>query len=152
MSSELIPSDYPAFVADLKERIRAAQVRASLAVNREMVLLYWQIGHDLLARQQQEGWGAKVVERLSRDLRLAFPEMTGLSLRNLKYMRAFAQAWPDESIVQALLAQITWYHDIAIIEKIADLSQREWYIRQTIQNGWSRNVLVRQLCNRLLHN
>jgi predicted nuclease of restriction endonuclease-like (RecB) superfamily len=85
MASELIPSDYPAFVADLRERIRAAQVRASLAVNRELVLLYWQIGRELLSRQQQEGWGAKVVERLSRDLRLAFPEMTGLSSRNLKY-------------------------------------------------------------------
>lgn len=99
MASELIPSDYPAFVADLKERIRAAQVRASLAVNREIVLLYWQ----------------KVVERLSRDLRLAFPEMTGLSSRNLKDMCAFAQAWPDEAIVQQVVAQIPWGHNVRII-------------------------------------
>ena len=118
MASELIPSDYPAFIADLKERIRAAQVRASLSVNREMVLLYWQIGRDLLARQQQEGWGTKVVERLSRDLRLAFPEMTGLSSRNLKYMRAFAQAWPNEAIVQQAAAQLPWFHNCVLLDKV----------------------------------
>jgi len=149
MASELIPSDYPAFVADLKERIRAAQVRASLAVNRELVLLYWQIGRDLLARQQQEGWGAKIVERLSRDLRLAFPEMTGLSSRNLKYMRAFAQAWPDEAIVQQVVAQIPWGHNVRILDGTGAAAERLWYVRQTIQHGWSRNVLVHQIDSNL---
>jgi len=103
MASELVPSDYPAFVADLKERIRAAQVRASLAVNRELVLLYWQIGRDLLSRQQQEGWGAKVIDRLSRDLRLAFPNMKGFSPRNLVYMQTLARAYPDEALRNRLL-------------------------------------------------
>ena len=145
MASELIPSDYPAFVADLKERIRAAQVRASLAVNREMVLLYWQIGRDLLSRQQQEGWGAKVVERLSRDLRLAFPNMKGLSRTNLLYMRAFAAAYPDEAIVQQLAGQIPWFHNCTLLDKAKDPAEREWYMRQTIQHGWSRNVLVHQI-------
>jgi len=149
MTSELIPSDYPALVADLKERIRIAQVRASLAVNREMVLLYWQIGRELLSRQQQEGWGAKVVERLSRDLRLAFPEMTGLSSRNLKYMRAFAQAWPDEAIVQQVVAQIPWGHNVRLLDGTSNAAERLWYVRQTIQHGWSRNVLVHQIDSNL---
>src|SRR5437868_8134345 len=95
----LIPEGYDEFLRGLKERIRTAQVRAALAVNRELVLLYWQIGRDILARQQSAGWGSKVIDRLARDLKSAFPEMQGLSSRNLKYMRAFAEAWPDEAIV-----------------------------------------------------
>ncbi len=97
---------YDDFLRDLKTRIRTAQVKAALAVNRELVLLYWQIGHDVLVRQQEQGWGAKVIERLSHDLRIAFPEMGGFSPRNLKYMRAFAEAYPDEVIVQQDAAQI----------------------------------------------
>ncbi len=149
MASELIPSDYPAFVADLKERIRAAQVRASLAVNSELVLLYWQIGRELLSRQQQEGWGAKVVERLSRDLRAAFPQMKGLSRTNLLYMRAFAAAYPDEAIVQQLAGLIPWFHNCTLLDKVKDAVEREWYIRQTVQHGWSRNVLVHQIDSNL---
>jgi len=140
-----IPEGYEAFLGELKERIRTAQVRAALAVNRELVLLYWGIGRDILARQKQHGWGAKVVDRLAADLRKAFPEMSGFSPRNLKYMRAFAEAWPDEPIVQAPLAQITWYHNIALLEKLNGRQERLWYARQTIQSGWSRNVLVHQI-------
>src|SRR5436190_15817941 len=102
---------YDDFLRDLKERIRSAQVRAALAVNRELVLLYWQIGRDILARQQQRGWGARVIDRLAADLHQAFPEMQGFSRRNLKYMRAFAEAWPDEPIVQQAAAQIPWFHN-----------------------------------------
>src|SRR5438874_11659022 len=91
---------YDDFLRDLKERMRNAQVRAALAVNRELVLLYWQIGSNILVRQQQQGWGARVIDRLAADLRHAFPEVQGFSSRNLKYMRAFAEAWPDEQIVQ----------------------------------------------------
>jgi predicted nuclease of restriction endonuclease-like (RecB) superfamily len=140
-----LPEGYEPFLKDLKERIRTAQVRAALAVNRELVLLYWSIGRDILARQKQHGWGAKIIDRLAADLHTAFPEMTGLSPRNLKYMRAFAEAWPDEPIVQAALAQITWYHNIALVEKLNTPEERLWYARQTIQNGWSRNVLVHQI-------
>lgn len=104
------PAGYAAWLTELKIRIHTAQQRATLAVNRELVLLYWQIGRDILARQAEQGWGAKVIERLAEDLRLAFPEMKGFSPRNLKYMRAFAQAWPDEAIVQEALAQLPWYH------------------------------------------
>lgn len=148
-NESLILGGYPAFLSDLKERIRAAQIRAGLAVNRELVLLYWRIGSDILARQQGEGWGAKVIDRLSRDLRSAFPEMKGFSPRNLNYMRAFAEAWPDESIVQQAAAQIPWFHNCVILDKLADPKIREWYVRRTVEHGWSRNVLVLQIESRL---
>jgi predicted nuclease of restriction endonuclease-like (RecB) superfamily len=139
------PEGYEDFLRDLKQRIRTAQVRAVLAVNRELVLLYWQIGRDIVERQDRAGWGAKIIESLSADLRAAFPEMQGFSPRNLKYMKAFAETWPDLSLVQAALAQITWYHNIALLEKTKSAEERLWYARQTVQNGWSRNVLVLQI-------
>lgn len=139
------PDTYEAWVQSLKERIAGAQTRAALAVNRELVLLYWQLGREILDRQRRHGWGAKVVDRLARDLRHAVPDQKGFSPRNLKYMRAFAEAWPDEPFVQAPLAQITWYHNIAILEKVGDSERRAWYARQTIEQGWSRNVLVHQI-------
>ncbi|GET37921.1 protein of unknown function DUF1016 [Microseira wollei NIES-4236] len=110
---------YNDFLRDLKERISQTQVRAAIALNTELVLLYWQIGRDILTRQQQQGWGAKVINRLATDLRKAFPEMKGFSPRNLKYMRAFAETYPDEQFVQEVLAQITWYHNIALLEFFA---------------------------------
>ena len=91
------PVGYDDFFTELKERVRAAQVRASLAVNSELVLLYWHVGRDILDRQERHGWGAKVIDRLSIDLRDAYPEMAGLSSRNLKYMRALAAAWPGHA-------------------------------------------------------
>jgi cold shock CspA family protein len=112
-----LPAGYASFLDGLKARIRAAQVKAALAVNAELVLLYWRIGRDILVRQEKEGWGASVIDRLSADLRAAFPEMQGFSPRNLKYMRAFAAAWADEAIVQAPLAQLTWYHNLTLLEK-----------------------------------
>ena len=144
-----IGEDYAGFLRELKERIRSAQIRTALNVNRELVLLYWQIGREILMRQQADGWGTKVIERLSRDLRAAFPEMKGLSRTNLLYMQAFARAYPNESIVQQLVGQIPWGHNIRILDALDDPVRREWYIRQTIQNGWSRNVLVHQVESRL---
>ena len=139
------PAGYRKLLEDIKARIQIAQVRAGLAVNRELVLLYWSIGREILTRQDREGWGAKVIDSLARDLHRSFPEMKGLSPRNLKYMRAFAEAWPEEPIVQAALAQITWYHNLALLEKVAVKEERLWYAQQTIQHGWSRNVLVLQI-------
>jgi predicted nuclease of restriction endonuclease-like (RecB) superfamily len=109
------PEGYADWLAELKARIHGAQQRAIQTVNRELVLLYWQIGRDILARQALQGWGAKVIERLSQDLRIAFPEMQGFSPRNLKYMRAFAEAWPDDQFVQEVLAQLPWYHQLALL-------------------------------------
>lgn len=139
------PVGYADWLAELKQRIHAAQQRATLAVNRELVLLYWQIGQDILARQASQGWGSKVVDRLARDLRNAFPDMKGFSPRNLKYMRAFAEAWPDGEFVQAALAQLPWYHQLALLDKLQTAEERQWYAAQALENGWSRNVLVMQI-------
>lgn len=137
--------DYVKLLADLKERIRAARLRAALAVNAELILLYWSIGRDILARQGAAGWGAKVIDRLASDLKRDFPEMTGLSSRNLKYMRAFAEAFPDQEIVQRVIAQLPWGHTITLVEAIKDPEQRIWYARKASEHGWSRNVLVHQI-------
>ena len=145
MTEPIAADSYGQFLADLKGRIQTAQLRASLAVNRELVLLYWQIGRDILDRQERESWGSKVIDRLAADLKRAFPDMKGFSPRNLKYMRAFAEAWHEEAIVQAVLAQITWYHNLAIIEKLTSPEDRIWYAKATLQHGWSRNVLVHQI-------
>jgi predicted nuclease of restriction endonuclease-like (RecB) superfamily len=142
---EALPLGYAAFVDAIKDRIRSAQSRAAVAVNRELVLLYWHIGQEILTRQRQQGWGARVIDRLAADLRHAFPELKGFSARNLKYMRALAKAFPDELFVQEVLAQITWYHAITLLDKLRDPVDREWYIRKTIEHGWSRAVLVHQI-------
>lgn len=140
---------YDTFLTDIKRRIRTAQVKAALAVNHELILLYWRIGHDILTRQQQQGWGAKVIEQLSKDLRHEFPEMKGFSRTNLLYMRAFAEAYPDEQIVQQVVGQIPWGHNVRILDHVKDPQQRLWYIEKTIQNGWSRSVLEHQIESRL---
>ncbi len=139
------PEGYDDLLRDLKQRIRQAQVGAALAVNRELVLLYWQTGRVILARQLEQGWGSRVIDRLSADLRHAFPEMSGFSPRNLNYMRALAEAYPDEPFVQQVVAQIPWGHNVRILDHARNSIEREWYIRQTIQHGWSRNVLVHQM-------
>ena len=141
----LLPENYDVFFKDLKERIRTAQVKAALAVNQALILLYWQIGREILIQQQQEGWGSKVIDRLAKDLKREFPDISGFSSRNLKYMRAFAQAYPDEQIVQQAAAQIPWFHNCALLDKVKDPPERLWYIQQTIDNGWSRNILVLQI-------
>jgi len=145
MTLPIAAADYEAFLRAIKTRIQTARHHAALAVNRELVLLYWHIGHEIATRQHDQGWGAKVVDRLAADLRLAFPDMKGFSPRNLKYMRAFAQAYPDESIVQQAAAQLPWSHLCILLDKVKAPEEREWYIAQTVQNGWSRNVLVHQI-------
>ena len=140
-----IPEDYYDFLRELKGRISQAKVRAVISVNRELVLLYWQIGRDILNRQQQRGWGSKVIDNIAADLQKAFPEMKGFSPRNLKYMRSFSEAYPDEQFVQQVVAQIPWGHNLRILDAVKVPVEREWYIRQTIEQGWSRNVLVHQM-------
>ena len=144
-----IPAEYGPFLEDLKTRIRTAQMRAAVAVNSELVLLYWNIGRRILAAQEAQGWGAKIVDTLSSNLSRAFPEMKGFSPRNLKYMRAFAEAWPQESIVQQLAAQIPWFHNCTILDKVKEPAIRQWYTEQAVVNGWSRNVLELQIKSRL---
>jgi len=131
----LIPPDYAAWLAELKTTIRTARLKAGLAVNRELVLLYWRIGKEILERQSAQGWGAKVIDQLARDLRAEFSDMRGFSRTNLLYMRAFASAWPEEAIVHQFGGQIPWRHNCVIIDQVKDRPTREWYIRKTIENG-----------------
>lgn len=144
--NSLFPADnYDVFLKDLKTRIRQAQVKTAIAVNQELIILYWQIGQEILTRQQQEGWGAKVIDRLAKDLKREFPDMKGFSLRNLKYMRAFAEAYPDQAIVQRCAAQIPWRHNQVLIDKLNAQPERVWYAQQSLENGWSRDILVMQI-------
>lgn len=145
LSNSIFTQNYNQLLTQLKQRISNERIRTVLVANATMVLLYWDIGQIILERQKQEGWGTKVIDRLASDLGKAFPDMKGLSPRNLKYMRAFAEAWPKREIVQAVLAQITWYHNIALIEKLDDPETRLWYANKTILNGWSRNILIMQI-------
>ncbi|MEW6776590.1 MAG: PDDEXK nuclease domain-containing protein [Bdellovibrionota bacterium] len=140
-----LPKGYGKLLADLRTRIASARVKAALAVNREMVLLYWDLGRQILLRQEREGWGSKVIDRLAVDLRRAFPGMSGLSSRNLQYMRAFAEAFPEEPIVQQVVAQLPWGHIVRIMDSVKEPDDREWYVKATIEHGWSRNVLVHQI-------
>jgi len=143
------PDNYDKLLNALKDRIRRAQVRAALAVNQELITLYWQIGRELLTREAEQGWGAKVVERLARDLKREFPEIKGFSARNMRYMKSFAEAYPDEAILQRSVAILPWRHNIALLEKLKSSEEREWYIQQAIENGWSRDMLVFHIENNL---
>lgn len=147
--SQIIPSGYSELLHILRVRIRSSQVRAALAVSRELVLLYWSIGRDILARQSVEGWGAKVVDRLAGDLQSEFPGVEGFSSRNLKYMRALAEFWPEEEIVQQLVALLPWGHNLRVLDKVSDRPTREWYLRAALEYGWSRNILSLQIDSHL---
>lgn len=153
-----LPSSYSGFLTSLKEKIRLARVKAALSVNTELLRLYWEIGTTVLKQQKQEGWGTKVISRLADDLKREFPDMKGLSERNLKYMRAFAEAYPDFLIVQPLaaqlgnspfvqppVAQIPWTHHTIILDKCESQEERNFYIQKTIENGWSKSVLTLQI-------
>ncbi|MBU0714096.1 MAG: DUF1016 family protein [Verrucomicrobia bacterium] len=140
-----LPPDYAATLADLKKRIQESRIKTVLSANAAMILAYWEIGQIILKRQASEGWGTKVIDRLSFDLRDAFPDMQGLSPRNLKYMRAFAATWPNRAIVQGPLAQITWYHNLALMEKLKEPDIRLWYARKTVEHGWSQPILCLQI-------
>ena len=118
---------YQILLRELKARIRTARLQAALAVNEELVLLYWGIGRQILERQAREGWGSRVIDRLSADLRRDFPDMTGLSARNLKYMRALAEAHPDRAFVQQVVARLPWGHVVRLLETVKDAARREWF-------------------------
>ncbi len=141
--------DYKNWLASLKSRIQSAQQRATLSVNRELVMLYWQIGRDILDRQQAQGWGAKVVTQLAKDLTSAFPDMKGFSRSNLMYMRAFHEAWPEESIVQQLVGQLPWGQNLLLLTKLKTSEERQWYAAKAIEHGWSRNVMWHHISTQL---
>jgi len=141
----VIPEGYHALLSDLKERIRAAQVRAAIAVNRELVLLYWQIGQAIRQRQEAYGWGMQIIDTLSADLRRAFPAMRGFSPRSLRYMRAFAAAYSDPDFLQQVVAKLPWGHITHLLDRVHDPDARVWYTHAAIEYGWSRSILLHHI-------
>jgi len=145
----------------ISDKIKQAQTRTSFKVNEEMLQLYWDIGKSIITQQKQEGWGSKIIDLLAYNLAVTFPNSTGFSLRNLKYMRAFAEAYPQYPIVQVPLAlsntefvqvplaQITWYHHISLIAKVKEQNERAFYIIETAKNEWSRDLMLLQIESKL---
>ncbi len=142
MNDIMNSKDYMNFLNDIKKDIQTSRIKAVLAVNQELILLYWRIGNEILKRKKEQGWGSEVIKILSQDLKHDFSGIKGFGERNLVYMQTFAATYPDYAFTQAGPAQITWYHNQTILDKISDPSLRIWYIKKTIENGWSRNVLV----------
>ena len=174
-----IPAEYATFLKTVKDRIRAAQLRAMFAVNSEMIGLYWDIGQFVARAQIREGWGASVIPRLSKDIANDFPELKGFSERNIGRMIAFYQEYPqlfpilplavaklshltegdvilppvvakmnekDSSLaLRKLVLQTQWAHNVLLIEKVKEIDMRIWYMRQVIENGWSRDMLALQI-------
>ena len=138
------PTGYANWLAELKIRIRETRVRAALAVNSELIGLYWRIGRDIIERQAQDGWGAKVVDRLAVDLRAEFPDTRGFSRANLHHMRALAEAWPNFEVVQRVVGQLPWGQNIELLG-IKEPAVRLWYAQATLTHGWSRPVLAMQI-------
>lgn len=145
MTKNIINGEYNKFLSDLKDRVASSRYKAALSVNRELILLYHHIGTQILEAQERSGWGAKVIDQLSKDLSSEFPEMKGFSTRNLKYMRKFAAEYPDIEFVQQLVAQLPWGHIMTIMYSTSDEAERAFYISESIANGWSRNILSMQI-------
>ncbi len=145
------PAGYADLLEQLKTRVRASRLRAARAANNELLELYWSIGRDILDRQDQGGWGSRVIDRLAEDLREEFPDQRGWSRRNLHYMRALAECWPRaEDFVPQPVAQLPWGHMRVLLDKLEDRSQRDWYAAAAVEHGWSRDVLAHQVASRLL--
>lgn len=140
-----MPDWYPDLLASVSSQINGGRSKAVSAANREMLLSYWAVGNELMKRESDEGWGSRVVTRLSADIRSAFPQARGFSPRNLRYMKSFAEAWPDFPMLQAPLATLPWYHQIALLEKLSLREARLWYAAAAVENGWSRNVLAHHI-------
>lgn len=137
--------EYSDFLSALIKKVSETRIKTVLDANSSMILLYWNIGDMILKKQNEYGWGAKVIDRISFDLKKKIPEMKGFSPRNLKYMRKFAEVWKDKAIVQQVVAQIPWHSNIVLLEKLTDNESRIWYAKMTIKNGWSSNVLDIQI-------
>jgi len=135
-------SQYLETIETIKEQIKDSQHKAISSVNKELILLYWKIGNIILLNSK---WGNKFIDNLAKDIKIDFPTLKGFSVRNLKYMRKFAQEYSDFEFVQTVSAQISWSHNIEIMDKIKSMEERKWYIEKTIENGWSLNVLAHQI-------
>jgi len=145
MKSPALPDGYNELLDEISTRISTSQVRAALGVSRELVLLYWAVGREILVRQQAEGWGSKVIDRLGRDLQSRFPGVEGFSPRNLKYMRSLAEAWPDPQIVPQRVALLPWGHLRLLLDRVKEPEARQWYLQAALEHGWSRDVLAHMI-------
>lgn len=143
-------SSYTSFIENIKSTIKSQRISIVLKANSEMICLYWKIGKAILDKQEHEGWGTKVIDRISKDLKEAFPDMSGFSPRNLKYMRKFAECWPDYEKVQQVVAQLPWRSNCMLMDRVNTQYARIWYALQSIENGWSSNVLELQIKNNLI--
>ena len=144
-----LPESYAATLQEIKTHLRSARVRAVLAANPIVLEAYWHTGKVILQRQQEAAWGAKVIDRLAVDLRDAFPDMSGLSVRNLLAMKIFAREFPDGPIAQQAVAQLPWGHVLQVMQRLKDPAVRDFYIQQTLAHGWSRSVLELQIQSQL---
>ena len=175
INTELLPNEYAEWRKNIEDLIEVSKLRTAINVNTDMLTLYWNIGKSILQKQEERGWGTKVIDQLSKDLSVKFPDDRGYSVRNLKYMRQFAEAYPqfpivqvplaqlegnqiwqallaklkenEQEFVQVTLAQITWYHHISLLTKVKSNIERAFYITETAQNGWSRDVMLMQIAN-----
>lgn len=145
----LSEATYIQLLSELKTKIQTAQIKAAVAVNTELIGLHWDIGNTILQRQSKEGWGTKVIERLSRDLKKAFPEMKGFSPRNLGYMKKLAEIYTDEPILQQVVAKLPWGHNVIVLDKVDTLEKKLWYLQKAAEYGWSRNILGIQIETKL---
>ena len=141
---------YLKFIEEVKSEIQKKRISVVLNANSSMICLYWDIGRGILKKQEEEGWGAKIIDRIAKDLKDAFPEMSGFSPRNIKYMRKFAESWPDFEIVQRVVAQIPWRTNISLMDKLKDEESRIWYAYKVIENGWSKAILDLQIESKLM--
>ena len=141
---EINKNQYKEIFENIKNEILKSQYKAMQTVNKELIFMYWHIGKIILENSQ---WGNKFIDNLAIDLKLEFPAIKGFSVRNLKYMRKIAEEYPDFKFVQEVLAQITWYHNVILMDKIKDIEIRKWYINETVKNGWSSNILKMQIDN-----
>lgn len=146
-ASSAMPEWYAEMLDNIKQLVAEGRRQVMWTANVQMSMMYYQIGTEILKRQSTEGWGAKVVDRLSADLKHSFPEMQGFSPRNLKYMRRFAELWPDAQIVQRCVAQLPWRHNICLMEKVKEPNRRLAYAMAAIEHGWSKTILELQLEN-----
>ena len=137
--------NYLQFIEEIKNEIRRQRVSVVLNANSSMICLYWNIGKAILEKQENEGWGAKIIDRMAKDLKDAFPDMSGFSPRNIKYMRKFAECWPDFEIVQRVVAQLPWRTNIKLLDKLNNVESRIWYAYKTLENGWSSTILELQI-------
>jgi predicted nuclease of restriction endonuclease-like (RecB) superfamily len=144
-----LPASYAATLQEIKTHLRSARVRAVLAANPVVIEAYWQTGKIILARQQEAAWGAKVIDRLAADLQEAFPDMGGLTVRNLLSMKIFAREFPDGPIAKQPVSQLPWGQIIRLMQMVKDPAARDFYIRETLTHGWSRSILEIQIQNQL---